>query len=63
MTTAIGDVFYMGRQNGSSLAFVDKNSGHAIIKVDNTTFVPFNQKRDSVRLPFFDHILPINVSV
>ena len=53
----------MGRQNGSSLAFVDKNSGHAIIKVDNTTFVPFNQKRDSVRLPFFDHILPINVSV
>ena len=39
----------MGRENGSSLAYVDPNSGHAIIKVDNTTFVPFNQKRNSVR--------------
>ena len=48
VTTEIGDVFYMGRQNGSSLAFVDKNSGHAIIKVDNTSFVPYNYKRNSV---------------
>lgn len=44
----LGDVFYMGRVNGSSLAYVDSNSGHAIIKVDNTSFVPYNEKRDSV---------------
>ena len=32
----------------SKLAYVNDN-GAAIIKVDNTTFVPWNDKRDSVR--------------
>lgn len=34
----------------SKLAYVNDN-GVAIIKVDNTTFVPYNDKRDSVRTP------------
>lgn len=32
------------------LAFVDASTNRAIIKVDNTSFVPFNIKRDSVRI-------------
>lgn len=32
------------------LAFVDPNTNHAIIKVDNTTNVPFNIKRNTVRI-------------
>ena len=46
-----GDVFYMGRANGSSLYSVDAGTGHAFIKVDNTSVVPYQQKRDSVRPP------------
>ena len=30
------------------LAYVN-DAGNAIVKVDNTTFVPWNDKRDSVR--------------
>ncbi|KAJ3531069.1 hypothetical protein NM688_g7628 [Phlebia brevispora] len=48
--TTSGDVFYMGRQNGSSLYSVDSTTGHAFIKVDNTSFVPYNEKRDSIRI-------------
>ena len=36
----------------SKLAYVD-DSGHAIIKVDNTTVVPYNYKRDTVCPPLF----------
>ena len=36
----------------SKLAYVD-DAGHAIIKVDNTTFVSYNYKRDSVSSPSF----------
>ena len=50
LTYSIGDVFYMGKSNGSSLYHVDPNTGHAFIKVDNTTFVPVDQKRKSVSL-------------
>ena len=45
---ATGDVFYMGRTNGSNLYSVDAGTGHAFIKVDNTSVVPYDQKRDSV---------------
>ncbi|KAF7791566.1 hypothetical protein EIP86_002582 [Pleurotus ostreatoroseus] len=48
--TTVGDVFYMGRANGSSLAYVDSTTGHAIVKVDNTSFVPYNEKRNSIRI-------------
>lgn len=32
------------------LAYVDPNTKHAIMKVDNTTTVPFNDKRNTVRI-------------
>lgn len=32
------------------LAYVDPNTKHAIMKVDNTTVVPFNDKRNTVRI-------------
>ena len=46
----VGDVEYVSQTNAteSKLAYVNDN-GVAIIKVDNTTFVPWNDKRDSVR--------------
>ena len=44
-----GDVFYMGRANGSSLYSVNPN-GTVTIKVD-TGFVPSEDKRDSVSDP------------
>lgn len=34
----------------SELAYVDSTTNHAIIKVDNTSTVPFNQKRNTVRI-------------
>ncbi|KAF5382698.1 hypothetical protein D9615_003073 [Tricholomella constricta] len=34
----------------SKLAFVDPATKHAFIKVDNTCVVPFNEKRDTVRI-------------
>lgn len=33
-----------------SLAYVDPNTSHAIIKVDNTTGIPYPEKRKSVRI-------------
>lgn len=52
-----GDVIWLNRSDALSqqLAFVNDN-GHAIIKVDNTTNVLFNDKRNTVRafsLDFF----------
>ena len=48
----VGDVNWVTQANAtqSKLAYVD-DDGHAIIKVDNTTFVPYNYKRDSVSSP------------
>jgi hypothetical protein len=34
----------------SHLAYVDPSTNHAIIKVDNTSTVPYNQKRNTVRI-------------
>lgn len=44
-----GDVNFVSQANAtaSQLAFVNA-AGHAIVKVDNTSFVPFNFKRNSV---------------
>ena len=43
--------FISASQNtNAQLAYVDPNTKHAIMKVDNTTTVPFNDKRDTVRI-------------
>jgi hypothetical protein len=34
----------------AQLQYVDPVTNHAIIKVDNTTVVPFNDKRNTVRI-------------
>ena len=46
-----GDVIWVNQSLATTdnLAYVDGN-GKAIIKVDNTTNVPYNDKRDTVRL-------------
>ncbi|KAI0633059.1 concanavalin A-like lectin/glucanase domain-containing protein [Trametes polyzona] len=46
-----GDVIWVDQANAtqSKLAYVN-DAGHAIIKVDNTSFVPYNYKRDTVRI-------------
>ncbi|KAI9058710.1 glycoside hydrolase family 16 protein [Trametes sanguinea] len=51
-----GDVNWVDQTNAtqSKLAYVN-DAGHAIIKVDNTTFVPYNYKRDSVRITTQDY--------
>lgn len=43
---------FVSAQNASTqhLAFVDSSTNRAIMKVDNTSFVPWNEKRDSVRI-------------
>ncbi|TFY62543.1 hypothetical protein EVJ58_g3801 [Rhodofomes roseus] len=53
--TTNGDVEYVSQTNAteSKLAYVDSN-GAAIIKVDNTSFVPWDDKRDSVRITTSD---------
>jgi len=38
----------------SKLAFVDPTTNHAIIKVDNTSTVVFNDKRNTVRIQTSD---------
>lgn len=38
----------------AKLAFVDPSTNHAIIKVDNTSTVPFNEKRNTVRITTSD---------
>ncbi|KAI0651158.1 concanavalin A-like lectin/glucanase domain-containing protein [Trametes meyenii] len=49
--TTNGDVNYLSQANATQdgLTFVN-DAGHAIVKVDNTSFVPFNFKRNSVKL-------------
>ena len=44
-----GDVNYVSQANATAdqLAYVN-TAGNAIIKVDNTTSVPYNEKRNSV---------------
>ncbi|GHJ89096.1 hypothetical protein NliqN6_5498 [Naganishia liquefaciens] len=44
--TTNGDVFW---KSDSNVAYVD-NAGRAILKVDNVTDVPYNEKRNSVKL-------------
>ena len=46
-----GDVIWVNQTNATSmnLAYVN-GAGRAIIKVDNTSFVPFNEKRNTVRI-------------
>ena len=50
-----GDAIFVSQSVASSaqLAFVN-SAGNAIIKVDNTTNVPFNQKRNTVRIESTD---------
>ncbi|KAL5514171.1 hypothetical protein ACEPAG_2259 [Sanghuangporus baumii] len=52
----LGDVNWLDRPTAfsSSLAYVDSHSGNAIIRVDNSTYVPWNDKRDSVRITSSD---------
>ncbi|KAF9265278.1 glycoside hydrolase family 16 protein, partial [Marasmius fiardii PR-910] len=47
-----GDAIFVSASEATSqrLAYVDSSTNHAIIKVDNTTRVPFNQKRNTVRM-------------
>ncbi|KAI0342297.1 hypothetical protein BDW22DRAFT_1330594 [Trametopsis cervina] len=51
----LGDVWWLNETEATAekLAYVN-NAGHAIIKVDNTTNVPFNIKRNSVRITSHD---------
>lgn len=51
---SLGDVTYVNKTNATNLAYVD-SSGRAIIKVDNTSYVPYNDKRDSVRITSKDY--------
>ena len=46
-----GDTVWVNQSLATTdhLAFVN-SAGNAIIKVDNTSFVPYNDKRDSVSL-------------
>ena len=50
-----GDVWWLDREDATSqgLAYVN-NAGNAIIKVDNTSNVPFNEKRNTVRITSTD---------
>ncbi|KAL5498488.1 hypothetical protein ACEPAH_1841 [Sanghuangporus vaninii] len=52
----LGDVNWLDRPTAfsSGLAYVDPHSGNAIIRVDNSTNVPWNDKRDSVRITSSD---------
>ncbi|GJE89020.1 glycoside hydrolase family 16 protein [Phanerochaete sordida] len=52
-----GDVTYVNQTNATNLAYVDP-AGHVIIKVDNTSFVPYNDKRNSVRITTKDYFTP-----
>lgn len=51
----LGDVWWLDASDAfaQGLAYVNSN-GNAIIKVDNTSNVPFNQKRNSVRITTHD---------
>ncbi|KAF8133894.1 glycoside hydrolase family 16 protein [Boletus edulis] len=47
-----GDTIFVSAQNASAdkLAYVDPTTSHAFIRVDNFTTVPYNDKRNSVRI-------------
>ncbi|KAI0764128.1 concanavalin A-like lectin/glucanase domain-containing protein [Irpex lacteus] len=47
--TTGGSVFYVNKSASSSLAYVN-DANKVIIKVDNTSFVPYYDKRNSVRI-------------
>ncbi|KAF8799405.1 hypothetical protein BYT27DRAFT_7003199, partial [Phlegmacium glaucopus] len=51
-----GDAIFVSASQAASskLAFVDPTTNHAIIKVDNTSTVVFNYKRDTVRIQTSD---------
>lgn len=51
--TDTGDVNWVSQANAtqSKIAYVN-DAGHAIVKVDDTSFVPYNSKRDSVCYAF-----------
>lgn len=51
----LGDVWWLNEQDAASqgLAYVNGN-GNAIIRVDNYSTVPYNQKRNSVRITTTD---------
>ncbi|KAM0790911.1 hypothetical protein ACM66B_004218 [Microbotryomycetes sp. NB124-2] len=44
-----GDVNFVNQSDSSQLAYITSN-GNAIIKVDNTSVVPYNEKRNTVRI-------------
>ncbi|XP_006456189.1 hypothetical protein AGABI2DRAFT_211022 [Agaricus bisporus var. bisporus H97] len=50
--TSNGDTIFLSAENASTqrLAYIDSTTNRAIIKVDNTSFVPWNYKRNSVRI-------------
>ncbi|KAF8990479.1 hypothetical protein BDQ17DRAFT_1371908 [Cyathus striatus] len=50
--TTLGDETYLGAQAAAlaNLTFVDTQTKRAFLKVDNITNVPFNQKRNSVKI-------------
>ncbi|KAF9012577.1 hypothetical protein BDQ17DRAFT_1419944 [Cyathus striatus] len=51
-STTSGDEIYLGAQatSDAKLAFVDSQTNHAFLKVDNTTTVVFDNKRNSVKI-------------
>jgi hypothetical protein len=51
LVSQLGDVWWLSREDATSqnLAYVNE-AGHAIMKVDNTSNVLFNDKRNSVRI-------------
>lgn len=51
-----GDVTYVSAQQATQyqLAYVESSTNHAIIKVDNTSTVVYNNKRNSVRIASSD---------
>ncbi|EPQ52591.1 hypothetical protein GLOTRDRAFT_117397 [Gloeophyllum trabeum ATCC 11539] len=50
--TTYGDTTYLNQAEAQAahLAYVDSNSGHAFIRVDNTTNVPDQQKRNTIEI-------------
>ncbi|BGP13454.1 hypothetical protein JCM10213v2_001374 [Rhodosporidiobolus nylandii] len=44
-----GDIIFVNQSDSSDIAYIN-SAGNAIIKVDNTSTVPYNEKRRSVRI-------------
>ena len=55
LTLHSGDVWWLDRVNATQqqLAYVNTD-GNAIIKVDDTSVVPYNEKRNSIRITTTD---------